>query len=467
MNYINFIIVLMIKLQLINDTPMLNWLLQKVNPPQVNYLQTVARPSLTDLPDIDEKEQDSDNTLLKVAKLIMVTANNNNKFYEMKEQADGTFTVNYGRVGSRGTVASYPIRLWDSKLREKIRKGYKDQTYLFAQESGIQEQLSITDNQVQKLVESLMRYARQSIYTNYAVSADQVTRQQVEEAQALLDTLVEMISPTMNIKAFNISLLALYQVIPRKMNNVNDYLVKKEKDGNLNIEKTEKLIAEEQSVLDVMRGQVEVNEKQKQPKTEPMTLLEAMGLQIEAEKDSKAIQTIKQMMGKEAHLFRQAYKVVNIRTQKAFDGFLANAKNKTVKLFWHGSRNENWLSILKTGLVLRPANAVITGKMFGYGLYFADKFRKSLNYTSLSGSYWAGGTQKRAFISLYDVHTGNQMKVLRHKSWCYDLTETKLKARRPDCDSLFAKGGADLINNEYIIYNQAQCTIRYIVEVQR
>ena len=446
---------------------MLNWLIQKVNPTQVNYLQTVARPSITDISETSEKKQEAANNSLRIAKLIMVTANNNNKFYEMKEQADGTFTVSYGRVGSRGTSASYPIRLWESKLREKLRKGYKDQTYLFAQEYDIKDQLSIADNQVQKLVESLMRYARQSIFTNYAVTADQVTRQQVEEAQALLDTLVEMINPKMNIKAFNISLLALYQVIPRKMSNVNDHLVTKGKKGKLDIEKTEKLIAEEQAVLDVMRGQVEVNEKQKQPKAEPMTLLEAMGLQIEPEKDAKAIQTIKKMMGKDAHLFRQAYKVVNIRTQQAFDGFIAGAKNKTVKLFWHGSRNENWLSILKTGLVLRPSNAVITGKMFGYGLYFADRFKKSLNYTSLTGSYWAGGNQQRAFISLYDVHTGNQMKVLRHKSWCYDLTETKLKARRPDCDSLFAKGGADLINNEYIVYNQAQCTIRYLVEVQR
>ena len=31
-------------------------------------------------------------------------------------------------------------------------------------------------------------------------------------------------------------------------------------------------------------------------------------------------------------------------------------------------------------------------------------------------------------------------------------------------DSLFAQGGADLINNEYIVYKEEQCTIRYIVE---
>ncbi|MEY4936237.1 MAG: hypothetical protein RIS64_2596 [Bacteroidota bacterium] len=38
----------------------------------------------------------------RVAKLIMVSPNNNNKFYEMNENDNGTFTVNYGRVGSRG-----------------------------------------------------------------------------------------------------------------------------------------------------------------------------------------------------------------------------------------------------------------------------------------------------------------------------------------------------------------------------
>ena len=33
-----------------------------------------------------------------------------------------------------------------------------------------------------------------------------------------------------------------------------------------------------------------------------------------------------------------------------------------------------------------------------------------------------------------------------------------------DYDSLFAEGGIDLKNNEYIVYNEAQCTPRYLVE---
>ena len=36
---------------------------------------------------------------MNYSKLIMVTTQNNNKYYEMKEQGDGTFIVYYGRVG--------------------------------------------------------------------------------------------------------------------------------------------------------------------------------------------------------------------------------------------------------------------------------------------------------------------------------------------------------------------------------
>jgi len=171
-------------------------------------------------------------------------------------------------------------------------------------------------------------------------------------------------------------------------------------------------------------------------------------------------------MGSNSKNFKRAYTVVNIRTQRDFDQHIAQTKQKKVELFWHGSRNENWLSIMKTGLVLRPANAIITGKMFGYGLYFADRFQKSLNYTSFHGSYWTNGSSNKGFLALYDVHVGKQLKIKNHQSWCYELNRDELKKRGKDYDSLFAKGGADLLNNEYIIYNHSQCTIRYLIEVQ-
>ncbi len=428
---------------------------------------------------------------LRTAKLIMVTANNNNKYYEMQENGDGTFTVRYGRVGGRATTHSYPVSQWNKKYNEKTRKGYTDQTHLFAESKEEIKLADLDDKGVEKLINLLTQYAKKSIGDNYNVTADQVTRKQVEEAQEILDQIVKLVDDKgasiknsdqgdqdkpvkkgkkakLSIEDLNRNLLSLYQIIPRKMSNVNDHLFVQAKTKD-DIEEMEKKMAEEQATLDVMRGQVEINEKTKaaaeEDKSNEINLLEAMGMEMSTVEDDAVIAKIKDLMQDEANKFHKAFEVKNIKTQKAYDEFFAGVDDKKTELFWHGSRNENWMSILENGLVLRPANAVITGKMFGYGLYFADKFRKSLNYTSLRGSYWTGGSAKDGFLALYEVHVGKQLHIKNHKSWCYELSEKNLK-KRGEYDSLFAEGGADLRNNEYIIYNQAQCTVKYLVQVK-
>ncbi len=414
----------------------------------------------------------------RVAKLIMVSPNNNNKFYEMNENDNGTFTVNYGRVGSRASVATYNMHQWDSKYREKVNKGYKDQTHLFAVSEEVEDVPKkdrtfdgISCTHVRDLMKLLMGYSNKSIQRNYTISADKVTRQQVEEAQTLLDKLVDLTKSAIDINAFNKMLIDLFQVIPRRMSDVRTHLLKED----FELKKVEEKLAEEQATMDVMRGQVEMNEKNKAAakpvKTESIedepvvNLLDTMGLTAELVTDNAVIEMIKTKMDNESGKFYRAFAIKNLGTHGKYQNFVETVKNRDQTLFWHGSRNENWMSILKTGLVLRPANAVISGKMFGYGLYFADKFRKSLNYTSLRGSYWAHGTENRAFLALFSVHTGNQLEILNHGSWCYELNQTTLKEKNPDYDSVFAKGGADLINNEYIVYNEAQCTVQYLVEV--
>jgi len=66
--------------------------------------------------------------------LVMVTEENNNKFYRMiPDEGGNTFTVEYGRVGnSYVATENYSIDKWDKKLHEKLRKGYVDQTRLVA-----------------------------------------------------------------------------------------------------------------------------------------------------------------------------------------------------------------------------------------------------------------------------------------------------------------------------------------------
>ncbi len=435
-----------------------------------SLLQKAAKPAFKDC-DIsitstvaETEDAQSTETNLRQAKLIMVTVNNNNKFYDMVENVDGTFTATYGRVGTYGTTRNYTMEQWESKKKEKIRKGYTDTTHLFSTAKNISDFLAIENQKVASLMEDLNRYAKQSVYRNYNISSKEVSLQQLKEAQAVLDKLSKKVKRRLDAEAFNEKLMGLYTIIPRRMTKVQDHLINPPR-SNKELQEIRTKLAEEQATLDVMRGQVELHNQQVEQQEKPKTLLESFGLQVEALEDKKLIKEIKKMMGDRSDTFARAYKVINLKTQKAFDKHLEKCSNKTTQLFWHGSRNENWLSILKTGLVLRPANAIINGKMFGYGLYFADRFSKSLNYSSLAGSYWSGGTEGKGFLALYDTHVGKQLKIKRHDSWCSDLSYKNLKKRNSKYDSVFAKGGADLVNNEYIVYKQEQCTIRYVVEV--
>lgn len=418
----------------------------------------------------------------RIVKLIMVTGDNNNKYYDMFDLGNGQMKVNYGRVGTTSNDYFYPISEWDSKLRSKTKKGYKDVTHIFQESAApttvttssgkkIQTSSNGLKPEIQKFMDELQGYSNKSIQTNYLVSSENVTQKQVDTAQELVNQLTTFTKIGVSYKDINKILLEIYSIIPRKMVKVQHHLL----DSNItktNLPEFERLISNEQQTLDVMAQQVnqiaQTNVASSDPKVK--NILEIMGLEMEVV-DAKEIAMIKKLLGSNSRQFVKAFKVKNLRTQNKFDTFVKNAKNQRKELFWHGSRNENWLSILDSGLKLRPTGAVITGKMFGYGTYFADKAQKSIGYTSLRGSYFARGSSNKAYLALFDVHIGNWFHVLgrnckysSHSSWMYDLNESKLKSYG-DYDSLFAEGGADLRNNEYIVYNENQTTVSYIVEI--
>lgn len=402
----------------------------------------------------------------RVMYLMMVTADaNNNKYYKMIPKGE-TFTVEYGRVGSKPQVRSYPIRDWNKKLREKLAKGYTDKSELMEDLIELEEEskekklyLDIPDKSINDVVNRLQRLARQTISANYNITSDKVTQAMVDKAQDILASLTN----TQSIQSFNTLLLELFEVIPRKMHRVSDYL------ANTNDEFSD-ILQKEQDLLDVMKGQVYqhtvTHTTESQVEDAPkVTILEAMGLEFEPVDDSD-IAKIKQCLGKESGKFYCAWKVKNYATQQAFDSYLEDNNYPKTKLLWHGSRNENWWSIVNSGLVLRPTNAVITGKMFGYGIYFATNARKSIGYTSLSGSYWAKGSSKSAFIGLYEVTYGRPYNVYSFDSKYHRLDYSKLQELCKGANCLHAHAGKMLRNDEIIVYLQQQTTIKYLVEIR-
>ncbi len=396
---------------------------------------------------------------MKHVKLIFVEAgNNHNKFYNMVENDDDTFTATWGRVGSKSDSKIYDMSDWDKKYHEKVKKGYTDNTDLFVESaSGVQFR-NIQDSDVTEFISSLQRFSNTSVEQNYTVSSESVTLKQIETAQSIIDALAKIKGKKIKPDNVNPKLIDLFKVIPRRMAHVQDNLIA---DGLKRKEYLEK-INSEQETLDVMRGQVNLNSLQVANTDANKTILDAMGIEIKFVDKKSEENYIKSLMGKNENQFVRAFKINHKKTR---DSLIKFTKNNAYRDLWHGSRNENWWSILDGGLVLRPANATINGKMFGYGLYFADKAQKSIGYTSLSGSYWANGNNKKAYLALFNVALGNCYHTKEHKNWMCDLNYDNLR-EKGDYDSLFAEGGIDLRNNEYIIYKENQCTMGYMIEIK-
>lgn len=401
---------------------------------------------------------------------------NNNKFYKMQENADGTFTATYGREGaSKPATETYPMHKWDTKLNEKLgpRKGYTDVTE-HRTEATVPVQTKNSkgvpiiskDKHVNDLITALQNYAQAQTAQVYKAEAKGVTQKQIDDAQKFLDNLSFSMKnhfgkKEWSISMFNTELTKLYIVIPRKMAKVADHLI----TAQMKEAEILQLIADEQSNLDSMASQVITNAANNaaddSTTAAQVTLLDTLGLKLELVTDAKEMQVIKSKAQNHSHRVLRAFKVTNDMTQKAYDTQLRNAKDKKTDLLWHGSRNQNWWFIIQQGLKIRPSGAVHTGSMFGDGVYFAIESDKSMGYTN-SGRWVNGGKAGRVYMALYEVHLGKQYTIESSDS---SLSASSLE-RKGGYDSTWGKAGRSLARHEFIIYKSQQSTIKYLVEFQ-
>ena len=383
--------------------------------------------------------------------LVLVSSElNSNKFYKMTEKGDGSFRVEWGRVGANAQSTSYPMSQWGSKLNEKLGKGYTRVAGhgSMATQTVQASNVMIADDDVKDLVTFLIRSARQSISSNYLVSSESVTQVQIDWAQDIIGSLRDHVNqPDFNHNLINSLLEKLYRTIPRRMGNTKDYFV-----GSL-VSRGDmvRLLQNEQSLLDTMQSQVGSSQHNSLD-------LVSLGLEIEV-----ASQADRDRIASETDFRVSRQRIFKVGNKLTDDRFLKGRS----KLLYHGSKNENWLSVLQRGLMIRPSGVSVTGSMFGSTcLYFADKAIKSIGYTSLRGSCWASGSAMKAYLALFDVNLGKRWGILdkqSYSSWMSGLDQERVN--REGYDTVFARGGADLRNNEYMVYDQSRCTIRYLIEL--
>ena len=389
--------------------------------------------------------------------LVMVDANDNhNKDYKMIHVVgEPFFNVEYGRIGARKATGRYPINCWDTKYSEKLKKGYQDRTNMIsvnvASSNGNGKFADIKDPECNTFVARLLSWAGEHIKRNYTISSTDVTVQMVTESQNIIDKM--RITDENHINAY---LQHLFSVLPRKMKNVNENLFK-------NGDNVDEIIDREQQLLDVMAAKVDTTVIQSQSSSTGKDILDATGLDMRVVTE-KEMSEIKEHLGLEASKVVRAYYVRNRETEEKFQNYCKERNIKKYKYLYHGSMNENFWNIYKTGMKLHP-NAKTAGKMFGFGLYFASEPRKSLRYTSLRGNNnLHGNTGNTGLLAVFKVATGNAKHI---SMWSPEMsTYTEESMKKFGVDSVFAHKGGSLINDEMIIYNENACTIRYLIELK-
>jgi poly [ADP-ribose] polymerase len=394
------------------------------------------------------------------AKLIMVTPDNNNKYYEMTWDGGANFTVKYGRVESTEVTATYPYSKWTSKYNEKIRKGYKDVTDMVSVavtevKNGVEKFVDIADRLVNEFMTKMKAYTDGLVSKTYSVKAEAVSQKQVDEAQKLIDSLKQY-DGTRNTysvaqtKVINKILTDLYTVIPRKMGNVRDHLL-----PSINIQD---ILEDEQDNLDAMAAQVSMikpvdSKKAKADKKKTQTLLDKLGITM---KEFKGTPKEVEYLTKQAHgrKIKAIFEVNKPAEDAEFNKWLAKQKDKTTSILIHGTRCSSVVPILEIGLKIRPAgNFQFSGKAYGDGNYFSEHMQKSLGYT---------GYDSDKVILVYEVHTGNPYV---YSGWyngnSFPLNYKELSKR--GFDSTYVKPGNGLQNSEIIAYNEEQNRIKYII----
>ncbi len=393
--------------------------------------------------------------------LTCINAESNNyKFYWLKpDNVRNVIDATYGRIGSeRGEAFGvkdlqepYDSYLYWIRYYEKLSKGYTDQTNIYLNKKPVKKKKedikednkdgSKVNYASVELYEVLRRAAKHVVEQN--LTSSEITQKQVSETRKLIKQLGER----KTVKGFNSVLQKILVLSPRKTRYVNLLFASSENDFA-------HIITREDNLCSAMEALIAIDYKKVSSKDQ----FRNMGIEVYEATPKQKEEVMRHLSdGLDAKVLK-IYRVINRTQQKRFNDYLKKQQIKKVKQFWHGSINENWLSIITNGLKLNP-NAKITGKMFGYGIYFAPRAKKSFGYTSCQGSFWARGNATHGYMGLYATAYGKPDFV--HSAGHYTQQELDKKG----CNCVYAKASnTGLFNDEIIFYNEDAVVLNYIVE---
>lgn len=416
-------------------------------------------------------------TLIKEVRLIKTEVEeNNNKWWNGYLYDDGTVKATWGRVGYTGDTGEWSggARYLEKKLKEKLKKGYTEQktvgsvtenkssgavvknsdlhdiakTQLIKSSNPTLERLikRFVDANVHKITSST-QITYNSTTGLFATPLGIVTPDGLVSARDLLAD----IAPFIRTKKYDWELNKLVsqylRIIPQNVGmklNVQSLLP----DDNA-IQKQNDLIDALESSYQALQTAPKSDKKKDDGKQEQVFKVDLEVLNDKSERDR--LERYFEKSKKDMHNYNNVHvrEIFTVTIHEMNNGF-----EKTVvpiKEVFHGTSQANCLSILKSGLkVSPPSTAAIAGKMFGNGIYGAINSTKSLGYTY--GRWGQGSGGDAGWLFICDFAMG---KIYETHSSCNP---------QRGYDSVWAKAGQSLYNDELIVYRNTQVNIKYLLE---
>jgi len=423
-------------------------------------------------------------------------SNNNNKYYAIElHEAGSKYRVftHYGRTDDLNTNPNAGTKesrycdsahdadaLYDSIYRQKTgaRKGYK-QVHLASSKIGSQQaqgqscgdiddktlkklknkpktvKVPSVDKPVADLVSYLYSEAVKTLTTtvNASITANGIetplgvlTIAQIDTGQDILNQIAKAVNKKKRDKA-ELSVLSgqFYTAIPHRLGRsrqaVEDAVITTPND-----------VLEKNDTLQLMRDMLNVNsESNVLMSSEIGQKYKALNCNIACMTKAEYDKIKKYVQGSTRRriTIRNIWQIGRPTEQKEFATKVGNEK-----LLFHGSSPSNWVGILSRGILL-PKAVVKLGVhrtdagWLGHGIYFGDDLQTSCNYAYC-------GRRGTRFVSIARVALG---KVKQYKKITYGLTEPP-----KGFNSCHGVKGTEFDDDEFVIYQQNQQKLEYLVE---
>jgi len=410
---------------------------------------------------------------------------NNNKFWKIMLYDNFEIHVHNGRVGGKGQFQKPKCfndmddaeKYYNKKIKSKStpKKGYTKAEVLLDEDTEVTvnndgnlediavKQIAGQSTETVKLIKLLSQKNIHNIISSTTIKYDSskgsfktplgiITQTGIDKARIVLDELVPYVKKSQYTNKHFIDQFQQYvQLIPHK--------VKRKLDPEYIFPDTDAFQKEGQ-ILDALDASLQdvLSSKPTTKKSKKKTA-NVFNVEVDILDDKKEFNRIKDYYNKTRKSVHTSYtldvkKVYTVKINDMYDAFENEGKKiGNIMELWHGSRIENCLSILKSGLIIpNSSSSHVTGRMYGDGVYASDISTKALNYAQ---GYWSGNHDSNCFMFLVDFAMGKQ----------YIAKGSYESFPKSGYDSTYAKEGkSGVLNNEMIVYNLYQCNIKYLVE---